>query len=84
MFYFARPIYGQLRQVDQSLKSVIGPICITSDALIEYNPILPGQISPFKVMVTENPSMRKAGVEFKSLLGGAMSFRKAMAKAATK
>ena len=44
---------------------------ITSDsALIEYNPILPGQSSPFKVMKTYNPAMEKAGVEFSHLMGG--------------
>ena len=49
---------------------------VTSDeALIDYNPILPGQTSPFKVMATWNPAMRKAGVDFKSLMGGTISWR---------
>ncbi len=44
---------------------------ITSDSsLIKYNPILPGQTSPFKVMETYNPAMQKAGVEFSHLMGG--------------
>jgi len=42
----------------------------SSSALIEYNPILPGQTSPFKVMKTYNPAMKKAGVEFSHLMGG--------------
>jgi len=42
----------------------------SSDALIDYNPILPGQTSPFTVIETYNPAMRKAGVEFKFLMGG--------------
>ncbi|MBE9582555.1 MAG: zinc ribbon domain-containing protein [Proteobacteria bacterium] len=42
----------------------------SSSALIEYNPILPGQSSPFKVMKTYNPAMQKAGVEFSHLMGG--------------
>lgn len=43
---------------------------ITSDsALIEYNPILPGQTSPWKVMARWNPAMQRASVEFKSLFG---------------
>ena len=42
----------------------------SSSALIEYNPILPGQSSPFKVMKTYNPAMQKAGVEFNHLMGG--------------
>ena len=44
---------------------------ITSDdALIEYNPILPGQTSPFKTMTTSNPAMKKYTVSFKELMGG--------------
>ena len=39
-------------------------------ALIEYDPILSGQTSPFRVMTTENPAMKKATIEFKSLFGG--------------
>lgn len=43
---------------------------ITSDsALIEYNPILSGQVSPFKVMERWNPAMEKVQIEFKELLG---------------
>jgi hypothetical protein len=42
----------------------------SSGALIEYNPILPGQSSPFKVMKTYNPAMQKAAVEFSHLMGG--------------
>ena len=44
-----------------------------SSALIEYNPILPGQSSPFKVMKTYNPAMEKAGVEFSHLMGGTIT-----------
>ena len=43
---------------------------ITSDsALIEYNPILLGQISPFKITTQQNPRMNKASLEFKTLFG---------------
>lgn len=46
---------------------------ITSNsALIEYNPVLPGQSSPFKVMKTYNPAMQTAGVEFSYLGGGTL------------
>lgn len=47
-----------------------GGMITSSSALIEYNPILPGQTSPFKVMKTANPAMQKAGVDFSHLLGG--------------
>lgn len=43
---------------------------ITSDnALIDYNPILPGQTSPFKVYATWNPAMQSANLSFK-FMGG--------------
>jgi hypothetical protein len=47
-----------------------GTFITSADALIDYQPILPGQTSPFKVMQTHNPAMRKASVEFKHLFGG--------------
>jgi hypothetical protein len=56
----------------------------SADALIDYNPILPGQTSPFKVMRTENPAMKKAGVEFKYLMRGTIPFRNAESRAKTK
>ena len=44
---------------------------ITSDsALIEYEPLLPGQQSPYKVMARYNPAMEKAHMEFKEFFGG--------------
>jgi hypothetical protein len=43
---------------------------ITSDsALLQYDPIMPGQISPFKVTATYNPLMTKASINFKFLIG---------------
>ena len=51
-----------------------GGFVTSADALIDYNPILPGQTSPFKVMATENPAMRTARVEFKELMGGTIPF----------
>ena len=43
---------------------------ITSDSsLIEYDPILPGQTSPFKVIERYNPAMEKANIEFKHMWG---------------
>lgn len=44
---------------------------VTSDsAMVDYDPILPGQVSPFKTMSRANPEMAKYSVEFKSLMGG--------------
>lgn len=41
-----------------------------ASALIEYNPIPPGQKSPFRVLKTNNPMISKAGIKFKTLFGG--------------
>ena len=40
------------------------------DALIEYNPILSDQTSPFSVMTTDNPMIEKINIDFKYLMGG--------------
>lgn len=45
----------------------------SSEALIEYNPILPGQTSPFKLIETANPAMHSAKIEFKYLFGGVIN-----------
>lgn len=45
----------------------------SENALIKYNPILPGQMSPFKVMATGNPAMNKAELQFKFMFGASIS-----------
>ncbi len=46
---------------------------ITSDgALIEYDPIMPGQKSPFKVLTRYNPAISNCRIAFKQLSGGAV------------
>lgn len=42
----------------------------SADALIDYNPILAGQTSPFTVMIRSNPEIKKCKVEFKEFWGG--------------
>lgn len=42
----------------------------SADSVIDYNPILPDQTSPFKVITTYNPEMKKGRLEFKYLMGG--------------
>lgn len=42
----------------------------SGDALLKYNPIMPGQTSPFRAMVTENPLIELCSVSFKFLMGG--------------
>lgn len=49
---------------------------ITSDeTLIEYDPLLPGQSSPFEILSRYNPAMSggKCNLSFKHLLGGRIS-----------
>jgi hypothetical protein len=52
-----------------------GGFITSDDALIEYDPILPGQTSPFKVMARHNPAMKNAGIDFKQLMGGTLQWR---------
>ena len=47
----------------------------TDSALIEFNPILAGQTSPFKTIGSTNPGLTKADVRFKELLGGEITTR---------
>jgi len=77
-------VKGQVKNVsDKSIRNVAalatfydaaGTFITSNTSLIEFNPILPGQTSPFSVMEKDNPAMKKAGVEFKDLLGGSISF----------
>jgi hypothetical protein len=47
-----------------------GTFVSSDDALIQYDPILPGQTSPFRVMTRANPEMKKFTVDFKRFAGG--------------
>ena len=51
-----------------------GVLVASDQALIDYNPILAGQSSPWSVLATYNPAYTKWGIEFKELLGGKISF----------
>jgi hypothetical protein len=76
---------GRVKNIaDTTLRSVEAVVTFTTkdgtfitsdDALIEFNPILPGQTSPFKVMTVYNPAMARATVEFKQLMGGTLRWR---------
>ena len=75
-------ITGQVKNIaGQSLKNVEavgtayakdGTFINSDSALIEYNPILPDQTSPFEVLMTDNPAMQKCNVDFKFLMGGSV------------
>ena len=76
---------GRVKNIaDTTLRSVEAVVTFTTkdgtfitsdDALIEFNPILPGQTSPFKVMTVYNPAMARATIDFKELMGGAVRWR---------
>ena len=49
---------------------------ISSDsALIDYDPILAGQQSPWSVICRDNPAITKWRVEFKEFFGGTIPYR---------
>jgi hypothetical protein len=74
---------GEVKNITgQSIESVTalvtwydsnGNLITSDDALIDYNPLMPGQRSPFKVMARYNPQMKKASIRFKQLMGGDLS-----------
>lgn len=47
-----------------------GQFIISDSALVKFNPILPGQVSPFETITTGNPRMAKYAVEFQNFGGG--------------
>lgn len=50
-----------------------GTFVKSASAMVDYQPLLPGQTSPFKAMTTENPAISKCGVSFKTMFGGEVS-----------
>lgn len=55
-------------------KTSSGQFITSSDCLIDYNPILPGQTSPFDCSARENPAMNRASIDFKTLFGGTLTW----------
>lgn len=77
-------VSGQVKNIsDKSLENVEvvvsaltedGTQITTDTALIEYNPVLAGQTSPFTAYMTYNPAMSRCGVTaFKELFGGTIN-----------
>jgi len=54
-----------------------GTFITSEDALIDYDPLLPDQTSPWSIIATWNPAMRNgsAKVRFRSFRGEALSTR---------
>jgi len=78
-------VEGQVRNISNESLSRVTAVStwftkddqfITTDqALIDFDPILAGQTSPFKTITRGNPAMSKYKVEFKELLGGSIAVR---------
>jgi len=72
-------VKGLVKNISNSkLENVMAVACfyasdgtfITYDkAFIEFNPILPGQTSPFRVLATYNPAMARVEIQFKFSTG---------------
>lgn len=73
-------VKGVVKNVSQApLKGVVAVVLVydknhqfitSDDGLIEYQPILPGQTSPFTIIGTWNPAMQTASLQFKEFSGG--------------
>ena len=53
-----------------------GTFISSDDALIDYNPVMPGQESPFQTIGTWNPQMATCKLSFKELFGGTIPFNR--------
>ena len=42
----------------------------SESGMVEFDPLMPGQKSPYKVLIRSNPLMHQYGVTFKSIRGG--------------
>lgn len=77
-------VRGEVKNVSsQSIKSVMavgefrtkdGTLVKSEDSLIDYNPILPGQTSPFKTGGTDNPAITNCSLSFKTLFGKQLGY----------
>lgn len=78
-------VNGQVRNISgEKLDNVMvviewydgaGSLITSDDVLLKYNPIMPGQTSPFQVITSYNPQMQRYVVNFKGLWGDPISFR---------
>ncbi|MFP5492665.1 MAG: FxLYD domain-containing protein [Bacteriovoracia bacterium] len=52
-----------------------GNLIATHSSLIQYNPILSDQVSPFKIMVPWNPAFKTLNIEFQQTMRGKLEHR---------
>lgn len=53
-----------------------GNMVTSEDSLIEYDPLMPAQTSPFKVMIRANPAMDRYQIDFKYMLGETIDYER--------
>lgn len=58
-----------------SWMSASGEFIVSDSALIDYRPLMPGQVSPFSTITSANPLMKKYRVEFSTMRGAVIGFR---------
>lgn len=78
-------VVGQVKNISKKSFDAVAAIANFNDAKdnfvttynspIEYDPLLPDQVSPFKVMVPWNPAFKKLTVEFKQILRGKLEHK---------
>ena len=64
-----RPLYGHEPRYTADKTFVA-----SDSALIEYEPLLPGQTSPFRVLTRYNPAIANCDIGFKSIGGAAIPY----------
>ena len=84
-------VIGEVKNVsDRRLENVLavgefrtssGELVKAEDALLDYNPILAGQTSPFKAGGTDNPEIKRCNLSFRYLLGGSIGYAMKPSKA---
>ena len=52
-----------------------GELVKTGDALVDYNPIMPGQTSPFEAGATDNPQITSCNLSFRHLFGKPIAYK---------
>jgi hypothetical protein len=75
-------VTGEVRNIsDDRLSGVLavvtwrtasGALVVADEALLEYNPLMPGQATPFETISTYNPEMSTYSVAFRTLSGAAI------------
>jgi hypothetical protein len=79
-------VEGEVKNISdkplQNIEIVVGfftdddRLISSADSLIEFNPILSGQKSPFRTSVPYNPAMAGVKIDFKELMGGTINWEK--------